>query len=474
MSKFKFKILFIVVFSFNLLKIQPTEAISTAFAYITNISSNDVSVIDTSTNIVMATIPVDLAPVGVSVSPDGSRVYVANLTSNTLSVINTDTNTVIATIPVGNEPFGVGVTADGTKVYVANEADNTVSVIDTSTNQIMGLPIDVGVNPEGIVYNTINGKIYITNNGSGNLSVIDPSTETVLDTIELPDGGSSHPRGITVDTITGFLYVASLSVPGLVYVVDPSTNVAQTITGVGDSLQGITYSRTLNKIYTANTNSNTVSEIDPTTNTVTNTFSVGTNPIGVSTVRDLIYSANTSSNTVSSINGLIGTITTITTNIGSGPRSFGNFITPLPAATLSETALQFSSQLANTSSNPQTVTLTNDGNGTLTISNITSTSSYQSSSNCPTTLNPGASCTISITFHPSNGGEQDGIVSIIDNADDSPQIITLSGIGEGGKLGGNGCSLARKDQFSPFGLYFIFISIAVIFSKRWMVMIEKK
>src|SRR5712671_688732 len=73
-------------------------------AYITNQSSSTVSVIDTATDTVIATIPVDLTPFGVAVSPDGSKVYVTNISSNTVSVIDTATNTVSATIPVGLPP----------------------------------------------------------------------------------------------------------------------------------------------------------------------------------------------------------------------------------------------------------------------------------------------------------------------------------------------------------------------------------
>ena len=59
-------------------------------------------------------------PWGVAVSPDGTKVYVANEYGNTVSVIDTATNTVTATVNVGSGPFGVAVNPDGTKVYVAN------------------------------------------------------------------------------------------------------------------------------------------------------------------------------------------------------------------------------------------------------------------------------------------------------------------------------------------------------------------
>jgi len=70
------------------------------FAYIANTGGNTVNVISTAKNTVVSTITVGSEPVGVCVSPDGSKVYVTNTLSASVSVINTSTNTVIATIPV--------------------------------------------------------------------------------------------------------------------------------------------------------------------------------------------------------------------------------------------------------------------------------------------------------------------------------------------------------------------------------------
>ena len=47
-------------------------------------------------------------PWGVAVTPDGTKVYVANSGSdNTVSVIDTATNTVTATVTVGITPMGI-------------------------------------------------------------------------------------------------------------------------------------------------------------------------------------------------------------------------------------------------------------------------------------------------------------------------------------------------------------------------------
>jgi YVTN family beta-propeller protein len=70
-------------------------------------------------------------PRGLAVTPDGKHAHVADSGDNTVSVIDTASNTVVATVPVGSLPFGVAVTPDGKRAYVANNLVTTVSVIDT-------------------------------------------------------------------------------------------------------------------------------------------------------------------------------------------------------------------------------------------------------------------------------------------------------------------------------------------------------
>jgi YVTN family beta-propeller protein len=72
--------------------------------------SSNVSVIDTSTNTVVgAPILVGDSPSLVAVAPDGKHAYVTNLASNNVSVFDTASDTVAATVPVGSNPVGVGI-----------------------------------------------------------------------------------------------------------------------------------------------------------------------------------------------------------------------------------------------------------------------------------------------------------------------------------------------------------------------------
>jgi YVTN family beta-propeller protein len=118
--------IFILIAAIALVSIIGSTPAVAQNAYITNQGSNTVSVIDTATNTVTATIPVGSQPVGVAVAPDRSKAYVGNANSNDVSVIDTATNTVTATIPVGTFPQGVAVTPHGRKVYVTNDGSNDV------------------------------------------------------------------------------------------------------------------------------------------------------------------------------------------------------------------------------------------------------------------------------------------------------------------------------------------------------------
>jgi YVTN family beta-propeller protein len=135
------------------------------FAYVTNSASDTVSVIDTATNTVVATIAVGDNPQGVAVSPDGTRAYVTNGGSGdvgdpgTVSVIDTATNRVIVQIPVGLSPGGVDVTPDGTRAYVANRGSGTVSVIRTAGNTVSSI-IPVGLSPVGVAISWNGTRVY--------------------------------------------------------------------------------------------------------------------------------------------------------------------------------------------------------------------------------------------------------------------------------------------------------------------------
>ena len=98
------------------------------------LSNEHVSVIDTTTNQEIATVPLGGVPDGINVDEAKNQIFVGDLsTPFLLWQIDGATNTVVDTITAGNTPpLGVGVNSQLCRVYTANATANTVSVIDTS------------------------------------------------------------------------------------------------------------------------------------------------------------------------------------------------------------------------------------------------------------------------------------------------------------------------------------------------------
>jgi len=100
--------------------------------------------------------------------------------------------------------------------------------------------------------------------------------------------------------------------------------------------------------------------------------------------------------------------------------------------------LTFASQAVGTPSATQTVTIANSGLGPMNVSNVGFTGSdpgdfqIATGGTCTGTsfaLAPTASCTVLISFNPTNSGSRSASLSITDDAPNSPQAIPLSGTG---------------------------------------------
>lgn len=105
----------------------------------------------------------------------------------------------------------------------------------------------------------------------------------------------------------------------------------------------------------------------------------------------------------------------------------GTGIIPLP--TFTPNTVSFGTQRVNTTGFAQSVTLTNSGDATLTISSINVTSSFSQSNSCGSQLAPSQSCTILVSFAPNSRGTATGILSINGNQPSGSPAVSLSGTG---------------------------------------------
>jgi Abnormal spindle-like microcephaly-assoc'd, ASPM-SPD-2-Hydin len=100
---------------------------------------------------------------------------------------------------------------------------------------------------------------------------------------------------------------------------------------------------------------------------------------------------------------------------------------------LSKTVLTFDSQTVNTSSVSQSVTLSNPGPTAVVITQVTlagtNAADFSETNTCGSSLAAAKSCTLSVTFKPSGVGPRTSFLLVADNANGSPQTITVNGTG---------------------------------------------
>ncbi len=98
-----------------------------------------------------------------------------------------------------------------------------------------------------------------------------------------------------------------------------------------------------------------------------------------------------------------------------------------PNATWSFPDLRFGSQIVHTVSPAHSVMLVNYGTATLNITSIAASANFSQANSCASSIAPGASCPVLVTFSPSTEGTLNGTLAVTDNAAGSPQKVALSG-----------------------------------------------
>lgn len=117
-------------------------------------------------------------------SADQERAFVANISSNSVSVINLKSNVLEKIIKTGDGAEGIALSADGSSVWVTNRGNNTISIIDCAT-----LEITRELNSEKFpirVKTTSDGKYALVSNAqTGTVNIFDASSKNLLKTISM-------------------------------------------------------------------------------------------------------------------------------------------------------------------------------------------------------------------------------------------------------------------------------------------------
>lgn len=168
-------------------------------AYVPNIGSNTLTVIDVASMEIIRQVEVGPGPEGVAVHPLDGTLYVANQDDGTLFILDPETFELRHRLQLGNTPVRIAFTHDGQYAFVSNRLSHDLSVIahhwETATEtpqpwEIKRIP--VGRWPGQIVIGPDGQHAWVTNNKTNDISEIELAT--LSEVSRLPAG--IHPDGM--------------------------------------------------------------------------------------------------------------------------------------------------------------------------------------------------------------------------------------------------------------------------------------
>ncbi len=339
-------------------------------------------------------------------------------------------------------------TATGTRSGTLSVTDNASGSPQTVALSGSGIAPAAALSPASLTFagqlvgtTSSAQSVTLSNTGSAPLNISHIATSG--DYTQNTNCGGSLGAGASCNINVSFKPTATGTRTGTLSVTDNASGSPQTVTLSGS---GIAPAAALSPASLTFANQLVGTTTAAQTVTLSNTGSAPLNISSIATAGDYTQTNNCGGSldagTSCSINVIFkptntgaraGTLS-VTDNASGSPQKAALTGTGVIAAVnLAPTSLNFGKIPVGTTSTPMTVTLSNTGTGTLLISSMALTgpnpADYAQTNNCSSSVDPGANCTITITFTPGTTGNRNATLAITDNAPKSPQNVPLTGSG---------------------------------------------
>ncbi|MFZ3073270.1 MAG: hypothetical protein WA162_08505, partial [Thermodesulfobacteriota bacterium] len=243
--------------------------------YVLNSGSGTVTEIDAIGLSVRDTIPLpsgmgpsDIAFVPKFENAEEGKLYVVNRISNDVTVIDTFSKMVLSAIKVGTEPTFIAFDPKRRDIYVTNETSNDLNIINVESDSIVAT-VKLDAKPVGAALG--NGVIYVFQEGLGSIAVISLSTRQIIERI-MP--GQQPRRGVR--GFNGMLFVVNTK-SGSISFLNSGGGVQRSVAS-GKAPLGIALDERRNRVYVSDYGGNSVFMFDPFGERLVNTLTVGSNP----------------------------------------------------------------------------------------------------------------------------------------------------------------------------------------------------
>jgi PQQ-dependent catabolism-associated beta-propeller protein len=176
--------------------IVQVQAQAQGMAWVSSEKDNTLTLIDTTTLTVAATLPTCKRPRHIQFAPDGKRLFVSCTDSNAADIIDPAARKSLGRLPMGEDPEAFDFSADGKTIYVSAEDDGELVMIDAATGKKTAA-VPVGQEPEGVKTSPDGKLVFVTSEVANMVHAVDVAAGKVVKNI--PVGKRPRRMAVTPD-----------------------------------------------------------------------------------------------------------------------------------------------------------------------------------------------------------------------------------------------------------------------------------
>ena len=298
---------------------------------------------DTFCQQVLTTIPIGpkagngMRPTEIASNPVTNRIYVSNRSSENISIIDGLTNKIIDTISLNGNVKHLAVNHITNRIYVYDSSNGNICVIDGADNKVID-SVEIGMDPREIVVNPVTNCIYVsgcvahlfTRFCVGFIKVVDGDSNEIIRTIRIPIKTfniSSRTSYEINDKINYFYrYVMTSKIHDDIYnlfnrILEEHLGKIVSINTLLSNPLGIDVNPKTNRIYAVDNTTSSLIVIDGDTNRILDIIRIKTGAndvdVNISTNRIYVTHSRNNHNFISIVNGQTNKV--IDTIIVDGP-----------------------------------------------------------------------------------------------------------------------------------------------------------